>query len=83
MFVPEFEQAMNALPDGGLSQPLVSRFGVHLVQVIERRQATVDARQQREQARNQLRAQRYETAYADWLRDLRSRAYIEEREAPK
>ncbi|MEY2890185.1 MAG: hypothetical protein RJA98_93 [Pseudomonadota bacterium] len=83
MFVPEFEQAMNALPDGGLSQPLVSRFGVHLLQVIERRQATVDARQQREQARNQLRAQRYETAYADWLRDLRSRAYIEEREAPK
>lgn len=83
MFVPEFEQAMNALPDGGLSEPLVSRFGVHLVQVIERRQTKLDARQQREQARNQLRAQRYEAAYADWLSELRARAYIEEREAPQ
>jgi len=82
-FVPEFEEAMNALPINGLSEPVVSRFGVHLIQVIERRKTSLDLRQQREQARNILREQKFEEAYAEWARDLRARAYIEMREAPQ
>jgi peptidyl-prolyl cis-trans isomerase SurA len=82
-FVPEFEEAMNALPLGGLSDPVVSRFGVHLIQVTERKQTTLEPKQQREQARNVLREQKFEEAYADWLRDLRARAYVERREAPQ
>jgi peptidyl-prolyl cis-trans isomerase SurA len=82
MMVPEFEQAMNALGPGELSQPVTSRFGVHLIQVLERRQADVDPRQVREQARNVLREQKFEEAYVEWVRDLRARAYIEMREPP-
>ena len=81
-FVPEFEESMNALALNGLSEPLVSRFGVHLIQVLERRQVALDIKQQREQARNVLREQRFEEAYAEWIRDLRGRAYIEMREPP-
>ncbi|HEX6706902.1 MAG TPA: peptidylprolyl isomerase [Albitalea sp.] len=81
-FVPEFEETMNALAAGGVSEPVVSRFGVHLIQVIERRQVSLDAKQQREQARNVLREQKFEQAYLEWLRELRARAYIEMREAP-
>ncbi|MFM7507048.1 MAG: peptidylprolyl isomerase [Rubrivivax sp.] len=80
--VPEFESAMNALPPNGLSDPVVSRFGVHLIQVLERRTATLALRQLREQARNVLREQRFEQAYVDWTRELRSRAYVELREPP-
>jgi len=80
--VPEFEQAMNALPLNGLSDPVVSRFGVHLIQVLERRSTTLELRQLREQARNVLREQRFEQAYLDWARELRSRAYVELREPP-
>jgi len=80
--VPEFEEAMNALPVGGLSQPVVSRFGVHLIQVMQRRDVAVDPRQLREQARNALREQRFDDAYAEWARDLRGRAYVEMREPP-
>jgi peptidyl-prolyl cis-trans isomerase SurA len=80
--VPEFEQAMDALPVGGLSEPVVSRFGVHLIQVIERRQVTLEPRQQREQARIALREQKFEQAYIDWTRELRSRAYVELRDPP-
>jgi len=80
--VPEFEEAMNALPLGGLSQPVVSRFGVHLIQVLERRDVSVDPRQLREQARNALREQRFDDAYVEWARDLRGRAYVEMREPP-
>lgn len=82
-FVPEFEVAMNALPINGLSDPVVSRFGVHLIQVIERRKTALDAKQQREQARAALREQKFEEAYAEWVKDLRSRAYVEMREPPQ
>jgi peptidyl-prolyl cis-trans isomerase SurA len=82
-FVPEFEETMNALPLNGISDPLTSRFGVHLIQVLERRQVNLDAKQQREQARNVLREQKFEDAYLEWVRDLRGRAYIEMRDAPQ
>lgn len=79
-FVPEFEEAMNALPVGGLSDPVVSRFGLHLIKVEERREVEVDPKQLREQARNALREQKYEDAYKEWVRDLRARAFVELRE---
>ena len=82
-YVPEFEEALAQLDVGGISEPLATRFGVHLVQVVDRRQVTLDAKQQREQARNILREQKFEEAYGEWLRDLRSRAYIELREPPQ
>ena len=83
VMVPEFEAAMNALPVGGLSAPVVSRFGVHLIQVLERRNVAQDRNQLREQARNVLREQKFEQAYLDWTKELRSRAYVEFREPPQ
>ncbi|MGZ5250887.1 MAG: peptidylprolyl isomerase [Caldimonas sp.] len=82
-FVPEFEEALAGLAIGGLSEPVATRFGVHLIQLIDRRQVTLDAKQQREQARAILREQKFEEAYAEWLRDLRGRAYVELREPPQ
>jgi peptidyl-prolyl cis-trans isomerase SurA len=82
-FVPEFEEAMSALEINGMSNPVVSRFGVHLIQVTERRQITLEAKQQREQARNVLREQKFEAAYLEWIRELRARAYVEMRDPPQ
>lgn len=82
-FVPEFEESMNRLPPGGISAPVVSRFGVHLIQVIERRDTQLTDKEVREQARNALREQKFESEYRDWARDLRARAYIEMREPPQ
>jgi peptidyl-prolyl cis-trans isomerase SurA len=81
--VPEFEAAMNELAVGGLSAPVVSRFGVHLIQVLERRDVALELKQLREQARNVLREQRFDQAYLDWTKELRSRAYVEYREPPQ
>jgi peptidyl-prolyl cis-trans isomerase SurA len=82
-YVPEFEAAMNPLPIGGLSDPITSRFGVHLIQVLERRSVALDAKQLREQARAALRERKFEDAYADWVREVRGRAYVEFREPPQ
>ena len=83
VMVPEFETAMNELPINGLSAPVVSRFGVHLIQVLERRETALEVKQLREQARNALREQRFDQAYLDWTKELRSRAYVEYREPPQ
>lgn len=82
-FVSEFEEAIAALSVNGISDPVTTRFGLHLIQLIDRRQITLDARQQREQARNLLREQKFDQAFAEWLRDLRGRAYIELRDPPQ
>jgi peptidyl-prolyl cis-trans isomerase SurA len=79
-FVPEFEEAMNALPLNGISGPVVSRFGVHLIQVLERRTVEVEMKQLRDQARAALREQKYDEAYQDWVKDLRNKAFVEVRE---
>ncbi|HEY8881413.1 MAG TPA: peptidylprolyl isomerase, partial [Roseateles sp.] len=79
-FVPEFEEAMNALALNGISGPVVSRFGVHLIQVLERRTVEVEMKQLRDQARSALREQKYDEAYQEWVKDLRNKAFVEVRE---
>jgi peptidyl-prolyl cis-trans isomerase SurA len=79
-FVPEFEEAMNALPLNGISGPVASRFGVHLIQVLERRTVEIEMKQLRDQARSALREQKYDEAYQEWVKDLRNKAFVEVRE---
>ena len=82
-FVPEFEAAMNRLRPGEVSPPLVSRFGVHLIKVEERRQSTLSARDQREMVRGLVREKKADEALRTWVQDVRGRAYVEYREAPQ
>jgi peptidyl-prolyl cis-trans isomerase SurA len=82
MFVPEFEQALNALAPGQVSDPVVSRFGVHLIQLTERREAKLSSREQREAARAALREKKFEEAYLQWAQEVRGRAYVEYRDSP-
>ncbi|CAB5706069.1 Peptidyl-prolyl cis-trans isomerase surA [Delftia tsuruhatensis] len=82
-FVPEFEQVLDQLQPGQVSDPLVSRFGVHLIQLIERRQAALTPREQRDMVRNVVRERKLETDYQTWLQELRGRAYVEYREPPQ
>ena len=82
-FVPEFEQAMNALQPGQMSEPVRSRFGLHLIQVEDRRQQTLSPDQQRQLARNVLRERKATEAFERWAEDVRGRAYVELREGAR
>jgi peptidyl-prolyl cis-trans isomerase SurA len=77
--VPEFERAMDALREGEVSPVVQSPFGMHLIQVTERRQRDVSEERQRALARQALRERRLDEAYQDWLRQLRDRVYVEVR----
>jgi peptidyl-prolyl cis-trans isomerase SurA len=81
--VPEFERVMDALRPGEVSDPVVSRFGVHLIEVLERREEPLTLRDKQEMARNLLRERKFEDALKNWERETRGRAYVEYRESPQ
>ncbi|VTU34544.1 Peptidyl-prolyl cis-trans isomerase SurA [Variovorax sp. SRS16] len=82
-FVPEFEEAMNRLAPGQISDPVVSRFGVHLIQVVARREAKLSQTEQREAARAVLRDKKIDEAFEAWAQEVRARAYVEYRDPPQ
>jgi peptidyl-prolyl cis-trans isomerase SurA len=75
--VPDFEEAMNALPPNGVSEPFQSPFGWHIVQVIERRNQDKEGEFMRLKAREALQRRKAEEATEEWLRQLRDEAYVE------
>ncbi|PZX30455.1 peptidyl-prolyl cis-trans isomerase (PPIase), involved in maturation of outer membrane proteins [Cupriavidus phytorum] len=77
--VPEFEQAMSRLRPNEISEPVVTQFGVHLIQVLNRRETELSPEKQRDFARAEVREQKLRAAYDDWVRQLRSQAYVEYR----
>ena len=79
-FVPEFEGPMGQLAVGKVSEPIVTRFGVHLVVVQERRKSQLSNTEQREVARSTLREKKFDEAYANWIATLRANAYVDYRE---
>ena len=74
--VPEFEQAMNRLQIGEVSNPVKTEFGWHLIQVVDRRDAQLTVEKQREFARATLRERKFDQAYQDWIRQLRDSATV-------
>lgn len=77
--VPEFEQAMDALKPGEISEPVQSPFGWHLIQVVERRTEDLTKERQRQLARQAIRARKSDEAFTEWVRQQRDRAFVEYR----
>jgi peptidyl-prolyl cis-trans isomerase SurA len=79
VMVPEFEEQMNLLQPGQISEPFESQFGWHIVQVMSRRQHDDTKQFERAQARQQIGRRKSEVAVENWLREMRSEAYVEYR----
>jgi peptidyl-prolyl cis-trans isomerase SurA len=68
---------MDKLKIDELSQPVRTPFGWHLIQVIERRKQDITEARRRDQARIALRERKSDEQFADFLRQLRDRTYVE------
>ena len=79
VMVPEFEEEMNKLQPGQNSAPFESQFGWHIVQVMARRQHDDTQQFERMQARQLIGKRKTEDAVENWLREMRSEAYVEYR----
>ena len=77
--VPDFEAAMDKLKIDEVSQPVRTPFGWHLVQVLERRKQDITEERRRDQARLALRQRKSDEQFAEFVRQLRDRTYVEYR----
>jgi peptidyl-prolyl cis-trans isomerase SurA len=78
-FVPEFEEVMNDLEIGEVSQPFRSPFGWHIVEVLDRRvyDNTEDLKRRNCDAR--IRNSKMEDETQLWMRRLRDEAFVVKR----
>ena len=75
--VPEFEEALANLPMKELSEPVKSRMGWHLVEVLERRSHDTTDEVKRDQCGRQIRSVKAEEERELWLRRLRDQAFVQ------
>ena len=78
-FVPEFETVVNELEIDGISEPFRSRFGWHIVEVMDRR--VYDNTEDLKESNCMLRIQnsKMEEETQLWLRRIRDEAFVETR----
>jgi peptidyl-prolyl cis-trans isomerase SurA len=76
----ELATAMNALQPGQISAPVKTPFGLHIVQVVERKTQDSSKDKERATARQVLTERKRQEAMEDWARQVRDRAYVEFRE---
>jgi len=80
VMVAEFEEKMDALADGEISEVFKSRFGWHMVKVFERREQNMAEEFKRNKARAQIRQRKISENMESWLREMRDEAYVEYRD---
>lgn len=78
--VPEFEEVMDALDEGEVSDVFQSRYGWHIIKVEDRRQENMEAEFKRKKARDQIRERKTQEELESWLRAMRDEAYVEYRD---
>jgi peptidyl-prolyl cis-trans isomerase SurA len=81
--VPEFEKVMDGLTTNQISEPIKSRFGWHIIQVLGRRDQDVSKQAARLKIREAIKARKADEMFQDWLHGLRDRAYVEYRNNDK
>ncbi|CAH0237028.1 Chaperone SurA [Massilia sp. Bi118] len=76
----ELAAAINGLQPGQVSDPIKTPFGLHIVQVVERKTQDTSKDKERAMARQVLTERKRQEAMEDWARQTRDRAYVEFRE---
>jgi peptidyl-prolyl cis-trans isomerase SurA len=77
--VPPFEKAYKELNKNQLSNPVQTRFGWHIIEVLGTRTHDNTESIRRKKAKETIRARKIEPALQNWLRRLRSEAFVENR----
>ena len=76
---PAFQQVIESLPPGSISEPFRTPYGWHLAKVIDKREREDVGEYRRAQARRSLYEREVEQATQRWLQRLRDQAYVEVR----
>ena len=76
-FVPEFQAVCDTLEIGEISEPFLSPFGWHIIQLLDRRVQDMTEEVERREAIMAIRNSKLEEETELWARRLRDQAYVE------
>lgn len=79
VFAPAFREVAEKIDINDVSPAFKSRFGWHIMQVLDRREHDNSLEARRNQAREFLRQRKVEEETEIWLRQLRDESYVENR----
>ena len=75
--VPGFANVMTQLPLNTLSGVTKSRFGFHLIEVLDTRESDISEEQMKDRARRILTERKFSQELDSWLRQVRADAFVE------
>ena len=75
--VKPFEDTFDQLAMEEVSEPVETQYGVHIIQVMDRRQENVTEIVMRNRVRGVLRRQRASREFNQWVLQLKEQAYID------
>ena len=75
--VPGFANVMTQLPLNTLSDVTKSRFGFHLIEVLDTRESDISEEQMKDRARRILTERKFSQELDSWLRQIRADAFVE------
>lgn len=75
--VPEFEAAMAKTPIDGISDPVRTQFGWHIVKVEGRRDEDMTDQATRAKATDYVHNRKYQEELDAWLRQIRDEAFVD------
>jgi peptidyl-prolyl cis-trans isomerase SurA len=78
--VPEFDKVAFALPQGGVSDPVRTHFGWHVIKVEERKSVAVKPfEEMKDQLQEKLTREQLEKYADQYVKELRQQATVEVR----
>lgn len=75
--VPEFQKIMDETKIEAISPAFKSRYGWHIVKVIERREKDMTEEAHQNQARNFIHQRKFQEELQAWLQKIRDEAYVD------
>jgi peptidyl-prolyl cis-trans isomerase SurA len=78
-YVPAFANIVKTSPINTISQPVKTKFGWHIIEVIERKKIDASRKALRASAKSLLSKKKGKNGYKTWLKDIRDDAFVEYR----
>lgn len=77
VMVPEFEAMMKRTPVKDYSTPFTTQYGWHILQVVDKEEKDISKQVYRSLAKDVIYQNKAPQAYDEWIKELKSNAYIQ------